>query len=94
MTRFGPTSGQVAAVRSWLTSAGLTVTTVNDKNLAGGYVAVRGPVAAASKAFGVAFGIYRGPDGRDDRAPSQPRPCQRRWPAWCSRFLAWTPPVT
>jgi subtilase family serine protease len=71
MTRFGPTSGQVAAVRSWLTSAGLTVTAVSDKNLAGGYVAVRGPVAAASKAFGVAFGIYRGPDGRDDRAPSQ-----------------------
>jgi subtilase family serine protease len=71
MTRFGATSEQVAAVRSWLTSAGLTVTTVNDQSLAGGYVAARGPAGAASKAFGVSFAIYRGPDGQDDRAPSE-----------------------
>jgi subtilase family serine protease len=71
MARFGPTGGQVAAVRSWLTSAGLAVTAVSDTYLAGSYAAVRGPVAAASRAFGVAFGIYRGPGGRDDRAPSQ-----------------------
>ena len=70
-TRFGATSEQVAAIRSWLTSAGLKVTTINDQNLAGAYVAARGPVAAASKAFGVAFAMYRGPDGREDRAPSQ-----------------------
>ncbi len=71
MTRFGASRGQVAAVRSWLTAAGLTVIAVNDKHLAGGYIEARGPVAAASKAFEVAFGIYRGPDGRDDRAPAQ-----------------------
>src|ERR1022692_1838802 len=71
MTRFAATSEQVAGLRAWLTSAGLTVTAVNDKNLAGAYIAARGPVAAASKAFAVSFAVYRGPDGRDDRAPSE-----------------------
>ncbi len=71
MTQFGTTSGQVAAIRSWLTSAGLAVTAVNDKNLAGGYVATRGPLAAASKAFAVSFATYRGPGGQADRAPSE-----------------------
>jgi subtilase family serine protease len=45
--RFGATKAQVAAVRSWLTSAGLTVTAVTPR-----YVAVSGDVAAAEKAFG------------------------------------------
>jgi subtilase family serine protease len=68
-TRFAATSSQVAALRAWLTSAGLTVTAVDDQNLAGAYIAAHGPVAAASKAFAVSFAVYRGPDGRDDRAP-------------------------
>ncbi|MEU7410848.1 S53 family peptidase [Streptomyces sp. NPDC042638] len=45
--RFGATRAQVAAVKSWLTSAGLTVTAVTPH-----YVAVSGDVAAAEKAFG------------------------------------------
>ncbi|MFE5400918.1 protease pro-enzyme activation domain-containing protein [Streptomyces sp. NPDC056580] len=45
--RFGATKAQVAAVKSWLRSAGLTVTEVTSH-----YVAVSGDVAAAEKAFG------------------------------------------
>ncbi|MEU2222339.1 S53 family peptidase [Streptomyces sp. NPDC018347] len=45
--RFGATKAQVAAVRSWLKSAGLTVTAVTPR-----YVAVSGDVAAAERAFG------------------------------------------
>jgi subtilase family serine protease len=67
--RFGPTSAQVDAVRSWLTGAGLTVTTV-DPHI-GGYVAASGSPAAASSAFQVTFGEYKGPDGHVDRAPRQ-----------------------
>ena len=40
--RFGPTSAQIAAVKSWLTGEGLTVTSVNDS--VDGYVAVTGSV--------------------------------------------------
>ncbi len=67
--RFGPTSAQIAAIRSWLTGAGLTVTSVNDS--VDGYVAVTGSVRAAAKAFNVTFGSYKGPDKRTDRAPEQ-----------------------
>ncbi|MEU5087851.1 S53 family peptidase [Streptomyces sp. NPDC021356] len=45
--RFGATEAQVAAVKSWLKSAGLKVTSVTAH-----YVAVSGDVAAAEKAFG------------------------------------------
>jgi subtilase family serine protease len=69
MARFGPTAGQVGAVRSWLTGAGLTVTRVEDQ--VGGYVAVQGSVQAAAQAFGVTFGTFRGPDKKADRAPEQ-----------------------
>jgi len=69
MARYGPTQAQVSAVRSWLTAAGLTVTTVKDEM--GGYVAVQGSVRAAAHAFGVTFGTFRGPDRRADRAPEQ-----------------------
>ena len=69
--QFAPSSAQVTAVRSWLTSAGLSVTAVSDSGVVGGYIAVRGSVAAASKAFGVTFGTYRAPGGRHDRAPGQ-----------------------
>ncbi|MFI7136885.1 protease pro-enzyme activation domain-containing protein [Streptomyces massasporeus] len=45
--RFGATKAQVAAVKSWLTAAGLQVTGVTRH-----YVSVTGDVAAAEKAFG------------------------------------------
>jgi subtilase family serine protease len=66
---FAPTASEVTAVRSWLTSAGLTVTKVNASAPAGAYIAVSGSVAAASKAFGVTFGSYRVPGGQTARAP-------------------------
>jgi subtilase family serine protease len=69
MARYGPTQAQVSSVTSWLTATGLTVTKVDDE--IGGYVAVQGSVQAATHAFGVAFGTFRGPDGRADRAPEQ-----------------------
>jgi subtilase family serine protease len=69
--RYAPAAAQVAAVRSWLTSAGLTVTAVNDARPAGAYIAVRGSLASASKAFGVTFGLYKGPGGQTVRAPAQ-----------------------
>ncbi|KJK39799.1 serine protease [Streptomyces variegatus] len=45
--RFGATKAQVAAVKAWLTAAGLKVTGVTRH-----YVSVSGDVAAAEKAFG------------------------------------------
>ncbi|MEJ8669059.1 S53 family peptidase [Streptomyces sp. MS1.AVA.1] len=51
--RFGATKAQVAAVRSWLRSAGLKVTGVTQH-----YVAVTGEVAAAEKAFGTQLHNY------------------------------------
>src|SRR3984957_15427684 len=68
---FAPSAAEVASVKSWLTSAGLSVTKTDAKYPAGAYVGVRGSVAAASKAFGVTFGTYKGPDGASDRAPNQ-----------------------
>ena len=68
---FAPSAAEVASVKSWLTSAGLSVTKTNVKYPAGAYVGVRGSVAAASKAFGVTFGTYRGPAGQSARAPQQ-----------------------
>jgi subtilase family serine protease len=67
---FGPSSAQVAAVKSWLTGEGLTVTSVNDS--VDGYVAVTGSVSDAAKAFIVTFQNFKGPDKRTDRAPAQP----------------------
>jgi subtilase family serine protease len=69
MADYGPTAAQVSAVKAWLTGAGLTVTGVQDEM--GGYVAVTGSVQQASLAFGVTFGMFRGPDGVADRAPEQ-----------------------
>ncbi|MBV9792323.1 MAG: S8/S53 family peptidase [Actinobacteria bacterium] len=67
--RFGPTSDQISAIKSWLSGAGLTVTGVVDK--ADGYISVTGSVADAAKAFSVTFRNYHGPDQRTDRAPEQ-----------------------
>jgi subtilase family serine protease len=68
-SRYGPTSGQIAAVESWVRSAGLTVTGV-DGQMAG-YVNVTGSVAQAQQAFGVSFGMFKAPNGRAYRAPEQ-----------------------
>ncbi|MGW3951473.1 S53 family peptidase [Streptomyces sp. NPDC004752] len=51
--RFGATAAQVKAVTSWLTSAGLKVTDTTRR-----YIAVRGDVTAAEKAFGTRFHDY------------------------------------
>src|ERR1039458_731927 len=67
--RFAPTAAEVSAVRSWLTSAGLTVTAVETGTPAGAYIGVSGSVAAASQAFGVTFGTFRAPGGQPARAP-------------------------
>ncbi len=68
---FAPSAAEIASVKSWLTSSGLSVTRVSAKYPAGAYIGVRGSVAAASKAFGVTFGTYKGPGGTSDRAPNQ-----------------------
>ncbi|MFE0253341.1 protease pro-enzyme activation domain-containing protein [Streptomyces sp. NPDC059010] len=62
--RFGATKAQVAAVQSWLKSAGLKVTGVTRH-----YVAVSGDVAAAEKAFGTQLRNYT-KGGRTYRAPA------------------------
>ena len=89
---FAPSAAEVASVKSWLTSAGLSVTKTDAKYPAGAYVGVRGSVAAAAKAFGVTFGTYRGPGGQSDRAP-EPRGhrAPRLSPARSPRSPAWTP---
>lgn len=67
--RFGTTQAQLSAVEAWLRSSGLSVTSTYN-HVAGGYVAVRGSAAAASKAFAVTFGAYR-KEGTVVRAPAQ-----------------------
>ncbi|WP_194923582.1 S53 family peptidase [Catenulispora pinisilvae] len=52
--RFGPAADQTAAVRSWLTSAGLRVTAATAH-----YVEVTGTVAQGTHAFGVSWHSYR-----------------------------------
>ncbi|MES5825073.1 S53 family peptidase [Streptomyces sp. RG80] len=52
-SRFGATKAQVAAVKSWLSSAGLKVTGVTQH-----YISVTGDVAAAEKAFGTQLHNY------------------------------------
>jgi subtilase family serine protease len=67
--RFGTTTAQLDAVKNWLTQSGLRVTGVSN-HVAGGYVAVSGSLAAASRAFGVSFASYRDA-GQTVRAPEQ-----------------------
>ena len=69
MAAYGPTTAQVSAVQNWLTGAGLTVTKVEDE--VGGYVEVTGSVQHAAAAFGVTFGMFKGPDGQAARAPDE-----------------------
>ncbi|WP_055489733.1 protease pro-enzyme activation domain-containing protein [Streptomyces sp. TP-A0356] len=63
--RFGATKAQVAAVTSWLKSAGLKVTGVTQH-----YVAVTGDVAAAEKAFGTQLHNFA-KGSKTYRAPQQ-----------------------
>ena len=70
--RFGVSGAEIAAVRSWLTGAGLRVSRLNASGPAGAYLAVHGSLAAAGRAFAVSFGWYRGPHGQVYRAPGQP----------------------
>ncbi|MEU2058972.1 S53 family peptidase [Streptomyces sp. NPDC013455] len=64
--RFGATKAQVAAVTSWLKSAGLTVTAVTPR-----YVAVSGAVPAAEKAFGTRLHDFA-KGAKTYRAPARP----------------------
>ena len=68
--RFGTTPGQLAAVESWLRGSGLTVTRVAN-TVADGYVAIRGTLAAASRAFNVSFARYHLAGQGTVRAPQQ-----------------------
>ncbi|WP_340380421.1 S53 family peptidase [Streptomyces sp. SS7] len=63
--RFGATSAQVAAVKAWLTAAGLKVTGTTRH-----YVSVSGDVAAAEKAFGTDLHNYA-KGSKTYRAPSK-----------------------
>ncbi|MFF8020084.1 protease pro-enzyme activation domain-containing protein [Streptomyces sp. NPDC007896] len=63
--RFGATKAQVAAVTSWLKSAGLKVTGTTQH-----YVSVAGDVAAAEKAFGTQLHNYA-KGNKTYRAPSR-----------------------
>lgn len=65
--QFGPTPGQLSAVRRWLTDAGLGVVGVTPE-----YVAVRGPLRAIDGAFAVRIASYRTPSGAVALAPGKP----------------------
>jgi subtilase family serine protease len=67
-SRFGATSAQIAAVKSWLTGAGFKVGHVSSG--IGAFVAASGTVAQATQAFGVGFANYADPQGQTVRAPS------------------------
>ena len=64
--RFGTTNGTVAAVKSWLTGAGLQVTGVESHNR---WLEVSGNVAQAEAAFGVTINNYRH-NGMSVQAPT------------------------
>lgn len=69
--RYGTSAAQLASVRSWLTGHGLAVTAAHDTGPAGTYLAARGSLAAAGRAFQVTFHRYRAPGGHIYRAPDQ-----------------------
>jgi pseudomonalisin/xanthomonalisin len=60
--RFGPSTAAVDAVRSWATSAGLTVDSVSANRL---LVGVSGPATALGAALGVSFEQFRSASGTD-----------------------------
>jgi subtilase family serine protease len=64
---FAPSSESVAAVRQWLTSAGLHIDSIGADNA---YVAVSGSAAAINAAFGTQLAHYV-INGKQERAPSR-----------------------
>jgi subtilase family serine protease len=58
LARFGPTAGQISAVRGWLSADGLRVTGVTRH-----YVAVTGSMVATERAFGVAIHTFAAQGG-------------------------------
>ena len=66
VSQFAPTAAQVAAVKTWLTGAGLTVTSVGPDNH---YVAVTGAASAVSAAFGTQLGLFV-VNGKQVQAPT------------------------
>jgi subtilase family serine protease len=63
--RYGPTAGQIGAVKAWLEGAGMRATGMGPGNR---YVAATGTTSAAEDAFGVHFDTYR-LNGKMVRAP-------------------------
>jgi subtilase family serine protease len=72
-SRFGPSGGQVAAVKAWLVGSGLQETAVTAH-----YVAATGTAAQAEAAFGATWHSYL-VNGRTQEAPAPARrpPCSR-----------------
>ena len=66
VSQFAPTAAQVASVKAWLTSAGLTVKSVGPDNH---YVAVSGAASAVSAAFGTKLGLFM-VNGKQVQAPT------------------------
>jgi hypothetical protein len=68
-SRFGPARSTIAAVRSWLQSAGLQVTSVSSDGL---MIDVRAPASQAERAFGTEFERVRLADGSIAQATTGP----------------------
>ena len=66
VSQFAPTAAQVAAVKAWLTGAGLTVKSVGPDNH---YIAVSGAASAVSTAFGTKLGLFM-VNGKQVQAPT------------------------
>ena len=91
-TEFAPSAAEVASVKSWLTSAGLSVTSVSAKYPAGAYIGVRG--IRGRRQQGVRRDVRHVPrPGRPERPGAQPggHRARRPSPARSSRSPAWTP---
>ena len=68
VAQFAPTDDQVAAVREWLTAAGLHVDAVGPDNH---YVAVSGTASAIESAFGTPLALFQ-VNGKAEQAPTAP----------------------
>jgi subtilase family serine protease len=66
--RFGPASGQVTSVRSWLAASGLSITAVTAH-----YVAVSGTAAQARDAFGAVWHSYQAGSATQQSPPPDAR---------------------
>ena len=66
VSQFAPTAAQVAAIKTWLTGAGLTVKSVGPDNH---YIAVTGAASAVTAAFGSQLGLFT-VNGKQVQAPT------------------------